>query len=102
MVRSSAEALLTILNDILDFSKIEARKLHLEALPFNLRDAVGDTVRALAVRAEQKGVELVCDVRPDVPEALVAVILRMMAKDPAQRYQVPAEVGQALAPWGKT
>jgi serine/threonine protein kinase len=40
--------------------------------------------------------------RADVPEALVAVILKMMAKDPAQRYQVPAEVGQALAPWGKT
>ncbi len=40
-------------------------------------------------------------VRPDVPEALVTVILKMMAKDPIQRYQVPAEVGQALAPWGK-
>jgi serine/threonine protein kinase len=40
--------------------------------------------------------------RPDVPEGLVAVILKMMAKDPIQRYQVPAEVGQALAPWGKT
>jgi serine/threonine protein kinase len=42
------------------------------------------------------------EVRSDVPEGLVAVILKMMAKDPAQRYQVPAEVGQALAPWGKT
>src|SRR4029434_3157203 len=47
MVTTSAEALLTILNDILDFSKIEARKLHLEPVVFNLRDAVGDTVRAL-------------------------------------------------------
>src|SRR5207237_9979077 len=52
MVKSSAEALLTILNDILDFSKIEARKLLLEPVPFNLRDAAGDTVRALAVRAQ--------------------------------------------------
>jgi PAS domain S-box-containing protein len=68
MVKSSAEALLTILNDILDFSKIEARKLHLESVPFNLRDAIGDTLRALAVRAQQKGVELVCDIRPDVLE----------------------------------
>jgi serine/threonine protein kinase len=41
-------------------------------------------------------------VRPDVPEALVAVVQKMMAKDPGQRYQIPAEVGQALAPWGKS
>lgn len=40
--------------------------------------------------------------RPDVPEDLVAVILRMMAKDPSQRYQNPSEVRQALAPWEKT
>jgi len=40
-------------------------------------------------------------VRPDVPEGLVAVVLKMMAKDPAQRYQIPADVGQALAPWSK-
>jgi eukaryotic-like serine/threonine-protein kinase len=38
-------------------------------------------------------------VRSDVPEGLVAVILKMMAKDPARRYQIPAEAGQALAPW---
>src|SRR5262249_8958017 len=67
MVKSSAEALLTILNDILDFSKIEARKLHLEPVVFNLRDAVGDTVRALAVRAQQKGLELACQVAPGAP-----------------------------------
>jgi PAS domain S-box-containing protein len=71
MVKSSAESLLTILNDILDFSKIEARKLALEPVVFHLRDAVGDTVRALAVRAQQKGVELACDISRDVPEYVV-------------------------------
>jgi PAS domain S-box-containing protein len=89
MVKSSAEALLTILNDILDFSKIEARKLHLDPLPFNLRDAVGDTVRALAVRAQQKGVELVCDIRSDVPEFVVG--------DPGRLRQVLVNlIGNAI------
>ena len=50
MVKVSAESLLTIINDILDFSKIEARKLTLENVPFTLRDYLGDTVKALAVR----------------------------------------------------
>jgi PAS domain S-box-containing protein len=71
MVKSSAESLLTIINDLLDFSKIEARKLHLEPVTFNLPDAVIDTVRALSVRAQQKGLELVCHVRPDVPDFVV-------------------------------
>src|SRR5262249_39921031 len=66
-----ADALLTVINDILDFSKIEARKLQLEAVDFRLRDALGDTVRTLAVRAQEKGLELACHIRPDVPDALV-------------------------------
>src|SRR5262249_12243122 len=81
--------LLTILNDILDFSKIEARKLHLEPVTFNLRDAVSDTVRALAVRAYQKGVELTCHVRPDVPDFVVG--------DPGRLRQVLVNlIGNAL------
>src|SRR5262249_40598921 len=62
MVKSSAEALLVILNDILDFSKIEAGKVDLDCSPFTLRDAVADTVRALSVRAQQKGLELIVQV----------------------------------------
>ncbi len=89
MVKSSAESLLTILNDILDFSKIEARKLSLEPVVFALRDAVGDTVRALAVRAQQKGVELACDVAADVPEYVVG--------DPGRLRQVIVNlVGNAI------
>ncbi|MBZ5563964.1 MAG: response regulator [Acidobacteriia bacterium] len=70
-VKSSAEALLTIINDILDFSKIEAGRLELDLIDFDLRDSLEQTTRALALRAHQKGLELVCDVRPEVPAVLV-------------------------------
>ena len=71
MVKTSADSLLGIINDILDFSKIESRKLELELLPFSFRDVMADTVRPLAIRAHQKGLELVCDIAPAVPQALV-------------------------------
>jgi CheY-like chemotaxis protein len=70
-VKSAADNLLGIINDLLDFSKIEAGKLELDAADFSLRAALGDTLRALAVRAHRKGLELVCQVQPDVPDALV-------------------------------
>src|SRR5205823_1042994 len=70
-VKSAADNLLGIINDLLDFSKIEAGKLELDPDDFSLRAALGDTVRALAVRAHRKGLELVCHVQPDVPDALV-------------------------------
>jgi PAS domain S-box-containing protein len=68
MSKQSAQALLGVINDILDFSKIEARKLRLDPVDFNLRDRVGDTVKTLAPRAQQKGLELACHILPDVPE----------------------------------
>ena len=70
-VRVSAESLLALINDILDFSKIEARKLELEQSPFDLRDTLTDTLKALAVRAQQKGLELACHVQSDVPDRLL-------------------------------
>ena len=76
-VKSSAESLLTILNDILDFSKIESRKLELEAVPFSLADAVGDALKPLAVRAHAKGLELLCDIAPDVPAGIVGDAVRL-------------------------
>ena len=69
-VRSSADALLGIINDILDFSKIEARKLDIDVIDFDLRYAVADTLRTLAPRAHAKGLELACEIAPDVPPAL--------------------------------
>src|SRR5262249_57761954 len=70
MVKLSADALLTIINDILDFSKIEAHKLTLDAVDFSLRDRVGDMMKALALRAQQKGLELACHIPPDVTDGL--------------------------------
>jgi two-component system, sensor histidine kinase and response regulator len=71
LVRVSAESLLAIINDILDFSKIEAGKLELESLRFDLRESVGEAMKALGFRAQQKGLELIYEIQHDVPEALV-------------------------------
>jgi PAS domain S-box-containing protein len=71
LVKSSADALLGIINDILDFSKIEAGKLDLDPIPFQLRDAVGDALKAIALRAHAKSLELAYDIRPDVPDLVV-------------------------------
>ena len=76
-IQGSADALLTLVNDLLDFSKIEARKLQLDCVAFNLRDALEDTMRVLAPRADQKGLELACHIHPDVPDALVGDPLRL-------------------------
>jgi signal transduction histidine kinase/DNA-binding response OmpR family regulator len=70
-VRTSADSLLAILNDILDFSKIESRKLELEAVPFSLRSAVAGALKPLALRAHQKGLELICDILPEVPPGVL-------------------------------
>jgi two-component system, sensor histidine kinase and response regulator len=71
LVKASADSLLTILNDILDFSKIEAGKLELESVPFSLRENMGTTLKTLALRAHQKGLELASHVHSDVPDALI-------------------------------
>ncbi len=76
-VRDSADALLVVINDILDFSKIEAGKLDLDPAPFDLRDSLTDMVKPLALRAGEKGLELACDVRADVPDARVGDVNRL-------------------------
>src|SRR6185369_1328304 len=76
-VKASADSMLSVINDILDFSKIEAGRLELEPVSFDLRDLVEDTVRALALRAHEKGLELICDVLPEVPEYVVGDITRI-------------------------
>jgi PAS domain S-box-containing protein len=80
MVKSSADALLALLNDILDFSKMEAGKMELDHLSFNLRKSLGEVVRTLAVKAQQKGLEFIFDVSPEVPDTVMG--------DPARLRQV--------------
>jgi PAS domain S-box-containing protein len=71
LVKSSADALLTVIDDILDFSKIEAGKLAIDPVPFRLRDTITDTLRALALRAHGKGLELTFRIDPDLPDTVV-------------------------------
>jgi two-component system, sensor histidine kinase and response regulator len=71
LVKSSGESLLSVINDILDFSKVESGKLDLEMIGFNLYDCVGETMKTLALRAHQKGLELAYDADPEVPSQLV-------------------------------
>jgi PAS domain S-box-containing protein len=69
-VKSAADNLLGLINDLLDFSKIEAGKLELDISEFSLRTALSDTLRALKVRADAKGLNFCCDVRSEVPDSL--------------------------------
>ena len=96
--RESAESLMTIIDDILDVSKIEARRLTLERAPFHFRDTVEDSVKLLAPRADQKGLDLSCRIAPEVPDALIGdpgrlrqVILNLVSN--AIKFTDEGEVG---------
>ena len=69
-VQASGESLLSIINDILDFSKIEAGKLEMEAIDFDLYQAVEDVVQLLAPRAHAKRIELACRIDERLPSAI--------------------------------
>ncbi|GAC1660545.1 MAG: hypothetical protein NVS9B4_11670 [Candidatus Acidiferrum sp.] len=69
-VKLSADSLLTVINDVLDFSKMEAGKIDLEALDFNLRDSLEDTLKTLSLKADEKGLELLCEIAPEVPDVV--------------------------------
>jgi CheY-like chemotaxis protein/HPt (histidine-containing phosphotransfer) domain-containing protein len=88
-ILSSSQALLQLLNDILDLSKIEAGKIEFERTPFQLRYAVGDVVRSLAMSATAKKIELVLRFERDVPDSVVG--------DPGRLRQVIVNlVGNAI------
>ncbi len=70
IVNRSGENLLTLINDILDFSKIEAGKLDMEVIDFDFRTTVEDTAEMLSMRATLAGLELICDIDPQVPHYL--------------------------------
>jgi CheY-like chemotaxis protein len=77
MVQESGDSLLGLLNDILDFSKIEAGRVELESAPFELREALGDTLKSLGLRAHKKGLELAFSIDSGVPQVLAGDIGRL-------------------------
>jgi two-component system, sensor histidine kinase and response regulator len=77
MIKGSADALLALLNDILDFSKMEAGKLELDYLSFNVRKSLGEVVKTLAIKAQEKGLEFIFDVAPGVPASVLGDLARL-------------------------
>ena len=97
IVRSSGEALLTIIDGILDFSKIEARKLKLESTDFDLQTVLEQAVAVVAAQASEKGVELVWEVAPEIsyglrgdPNRLRQVLLNLLGN--AVKFTIQGEV----------
>ncbi len=79
-VKLSADSLLLVINDILDYSKIEAGKVELEVIDFDLRHCAEEALRTFASAADEKGLELLCDLAPDLPE--------LVAGDPGRLRQI--------------
>ena len=77
IVRSSGDALLTVINDVLDFSKIEAGRMDLEAQPFDLREGVEATLDLVSSRAAEKGLDLAYLISDDTPAAIVGDVTRL-------------------------
>jgi PAS domain S-box-containing protein len=77
MVKLSANSLLVVINDILDFSKIEAGKMELDCAVFSVREVLEETIRGFSVTAGQKQLELVCDIRSDVPQVVAGDATRL-------------------------
>ena len=77
MVKSSADSLLNIINDLLDFSKIEAGKMELNPVCFNLSECLEDTMKAMSVRAHEKSLDLVLEIKPTVPDMVIGDATRL-------------------------
>lgn len=89
LIKSSADSLLRLLNDILDFSKMEVHKLELDAIEFDLRELIGNTLKAFSVSANEKGLELTYHVASKVPTLLIG--------DPGRLVQILVNlIGNAL------
>jgi signal transduction histidine kinase/CheY-like chemotaxis protein len=89
MVKSSAESLLTLINDILDFSRIEAGKVEFEQIGFDLCELLEETTGNLSLRTHQKDLELIRDIRGEIPRGLLG--------DPGRLRQVLVNlIGNAI------
>ena len=101
IAKSAADSLLVVINDILDFSKIEAGKFSLDPMPFALRDCVEGTLKTLALRAHEKGLELSGRIAPGIPDGLVGdagrlqqIILNLVGN--ALKFTEHGEVGISI------
>ena len=89
LVKTSADNLLIVINDILDFSKIEAGKMELEEIDFDLRDMMSKTMKLLALRKKDKGIEMILDIDEEIPKIIVG--------DPGRLRQIMINiVGNAI------
>jgi len=102
IVRSSGESLLALINDILDFSKIEAGRLEFESIDFDLQSVIEDAVDAVALRAAEKGLELLVDIEPATPDRFRGdpmrvrqVLLNLLSN--AIKFTASGEVGLTLS-----
>ncbi|MBZ5523948.1 MAG: response regulator [Acidobacteriia bacterium] len=77
LVKTSADALMTVINDILDYSKVEAGKLTLDPGLFNLCDLIASTMKSLAAPTRQKGLELAFEIAEGIPEFLIGDEVRL-------------------------
>ncbi len=101
-VKVSADSLLSVINDVLDFSKIEAGKAVLDEADFSLRECAEAALKTLSVRADEKGLELLCDIAPDVPEIVTGdsgrvrqVLLNLLGN--AIKFTQEGEVGLRIS-----
>ncbi|HKT35448.1 MAG TPA: response regulator [Nitrospira sp.] len=78
--RRAGSSLLQLINDILDLSKVEAGHIELESIEFDLSDLIEKAIEILAMRANEKGLELACYLSPDVPCSLIG--------DPNRLHQI--------------
>jgi|GEM_PF-230949 len=76
-MQHSAEDLLGIINDILDFSRIEAGKLKIDTVPFSLDNVLAALSTVVALKAQSRGLELLFEVTPGVPDSLIGDPLRI-------------------------
>ena len=76
-IQQSGEHLLGIINDILDFSKIESGKLDVETVPFSLYAVIDNVVNLISEKVEEKGLELLCHIDPEIPRTLLGDPLRL-------------------------
>jgi two-component system sensor histidine kinase/response regulator len=97
-VKLSADSLLVVINDVLDFSKIEAGKVEMEVVPFDMRECLDRTLKTLALRADEKGLELFCDVGSEVPDVVMGdptrlrqIVLNLVGN--AIKFTAQGEVG---------